>query len=264
LPRAAILHYDGRGMYRSIITQAIVIRRERYGEFHKSLTLLTSDLGLIAATAYGAYKMQSRLRLGSEPFTWSLIHLYHNPVKKSYKVTDMEVQSDYRGLQSDLSRFASASMWAEIIQRSFGAGETSGGLFGLFRDCLTLLERGNEHDAPYVTIQFLWRFLSLSGYQPDIETCERCGERLEEGRAAYYAASSNAILCPACGGAFGDPIPAGALRYLGVSQHLPLKQAVEVRMEPEGLRALRETLPLMMQSVLESELTSLRWVGEAR
>ncbi len=52
-------------MYRSISTQAIVIRRERSGEFHKNLTLLTSDLGLINATAYGAYKMHSRLRMGS-------------------------------------------------------------------------------------------------------------------------------------------------------------------------------------------------------
>jgi DNA repair protein RecO (recombination protein O) len=251
-------------MYRSITTQAIVIRRERYGEFHKSLTLLTSDMGLIGATAYGAYKMQSRLRLGSEPFTWSLIHLYHNPVKKSYKVTDMEVRKDYRGLQSDLSRFAAASLWAEIIQRSYGAGETTGQLFGLFRDCLTILERGNDRDAPYVTIQFLWRFLSLSGYQPDIECCERCGARLATGRAAYYSVQSNSVLCAACGGSFGDLLPAGALRYLAANQELPLDRAVEVRMEPEGLRALTETLPRMVQSVLESELTSLRWVGDGR
>jgi DNA repair protein RecO (recombination protein O) len=251
-------------MYRSITTQAIVIRRERYGEFHKSLTLLTSDLGLITATAYGAYKMQSRLRLGSEPFTWSLVQLYHNPVKKSYKVTDMEVRRDYRGLQSDLSRVAAASLWAEIIQRSFGAGETSGPLFGLFRDCLTVLERGSERDAPYVTIQFLWRFLSLAGYQPDIEGCERCGAALAEGRAAYYSSQSNSILCPACGSQFGDVLPAGALRYLGANQGLPIERAVEVRMEPESLGALRETLPRMVQSVLESELTSLRWVGDGR
>ena len=49
-------------MERSISTNAIIIRRERFGEFHKGLTLLTSDLGLVSATAYGAYKMQSRLR----------------------------------------------------------------------------------------------------------------------------------------------------------------------------------------------------------
>ena len=89
-------------MYRSISTQAIVIRRERIGEFHKSLALLTADLGLITATAYGAYKSHSRLRLGSEPFTWSAVHLYHNPVRKSYKVTDLEIRASFEGLQADL------------------------------------------------------------------------------------------------------------------------------------------------------------------
>jgi len=88
---------EAQGMYRSISTQAIVIRRERLGEFHKSLTLLTSDLGLITATAYGAYKMHSHLRVGSEPFTWSSTVLYHNPVKKSYKVTDPISGSRFTG-----------------------------------------------------------------------------------------------------------------------------------------------------------------------
>jgi DNA repair protein RecO (recombination protein O) len=202
--------------------------------------------------------------MGSEPFTWSRIQLYHNPVKKSYKVMDMEVHKDYRGLQSDLSRLAAASLWAEIVQRSFGAGETSGLLFGLFRDCLTLLERGDENDASYVTIQFLWRFLSLAGYQPDIDGCERCGASLSDGRAAYYSPQSNALFCPACGSQIGHCIPAGALRYLEACQALPLERASEIRMETEGLRALRDTLPRMVQSILESELTSLRWVGAGR
>ena len=130
-------------MYRSISTQAIVIRRERIGEFHKSLSLLTSDLGLITAMAYGAYKPQSRLRLGSEPFTWSAVHLYHNPVRKSYKITDIEIHASFEGLQQDLSRLAAASLWAEVIQKSFGAGEMSGGLFGLFQESLGLLERAD-------------------------------------------------------------------------------------------------------------------------
>ena len=250
-------------MYRNITTQAIVIRRERYGEFHKSLTLLTSDLGLIGATAYGAYKMQSRLRLGSEPFTWSQIQLYHNPVKKSYKVMEMEVRRDHHGLQGDLGRFAAASLWAEIVHRSYGAGETTGRLFELFRDCLAILERGTDRDVPYVTLLFLWQFLSLAGYQPDIEGCERCGARLE-GRTAYYSSHANTILCPACGETFGEPIPAGALRYLAAVQELPLDRAVEIRMEPDGLRALRDILPRIVQAVLESELTSLRWVGDVR
>ena len=38
LPRMSSVRYDRARMYRSISTQAIVIRRERIGEFHKSLS----------------------------------------------------------------------------------------------------------------------------------------------------------------------------------------------------------------------------------
>ena len=248
-------------MYRSISTHAIVIRRERLGDFHKSLFLLTADLGLINATAYGAYKMQSRLRMGSEPFTWALFHLYHNPVKHAYKVTELEIRETFPRLQADLSRLASASLYAEVVQKSYGAGELSGMLYQLLLDSLRILDASDARREAYVTVQFLWRFLSLACYQPDTGTCDGCGALLAPQRPAYYSARSNGLLCPACGSHLGDALPAGSLRYLDASQELPLDRAVEVQVETGGLQALRRTVPLMVQAVLEGELSSLRWVG---
>jgi DNA repair protein RecO (recombination protein O) len=250
-------------MYRSISTQAIVIRRERVGEFHKSLSLLTDDLGLISATAYGAYKAQSRLRLGSEPFTWCTARLYHNPVRKSYKVTEMEISSSFEGLQGDLGRFAAASLWAEIVQKSYGAGETSGELFGLFRDCLSVLEHAEASGSQSVTLQFLWRFLSLAGYQPDIAFCESCGAALGE-RGARYLPSSQGLRCPACAGPAGTPIPPGALCYLQATQEMTVVAAARVQLEAEARAALRGMLVGMIQSVLEGALVSIPWVGSGR
>ena len=251
-------------MYRSISTNAIVVRRERLGEFHKSLSLLTTDLGLIAATAYGAYRMRSPLRMASEPFTWSRALLYHNPVKQSYKVTELEMRESFGGLQRELSRMATASLWAEVVQKSYGAGEISSMLFRLLLESLRLLETSDARREPYLTIQFLWRFLELAGYQPETGACERCGAGLAAGRAAYYSVSVNGILCPACGSHLPDALPAGALRYLEASRTLTLARAVEVALEPAGLRALERTLPRMVQAVLEGELISLRLVGAGR
>jgi len=251
-------------MYRSISTQAIVIRRERIGEFHKSLCLLTADLGLITATAYGAYKSQSRLRLGSEPFTWSAVQLYHNPVRKSYKVTEIEIHASFEGLQADLSRLAAASLWAEIIQKSFGAGEMTGGLFGLFRDSLGLLEHADSALESYVTTQFLWRFLSLAGYRPIIDACDSCGASLGDRGPAWYAPRTHALLCAACGAHTGFPLPQGALRYLGATQEMPLRRAATVSMDDMSRAALRETLLGMVQSVLEGPLASIPWMRSGR
>jgi DNA repair protein RecO (recombination protein O) len=251
-------------MYRSISTHAIVIRRERSGEFHKSLSLLTTDLGLITATAYGAFKMNSRLCRGSEPFTWSRVQLYHNPVRRSYKVTEMEILASFDGLQRDLSRLAAASLWAEIVQKSYGAGEFSGGLFRLLLDSLQLLDAAETPREPYVTLQFLWRFLALAGFQPDTRRCDRCGRNLGESQSAYYAAQSHALLCADCGSSSGLVLPPGALRFLDATAALPMDRAVAVSLGEKSLHALRDTLARMVQSVLEGELASLRWVGAGR
>jgi len=250
-------------MYRSISTQAIVIRRARVGEFHKSLSLLTEDLGLISATAYGAYKAQSRLRLGSEPFTWCTAQLYHNPVKKTYKITELEISASFEGLQADLGRLAAASLWAEIVQKSYGAGEMSGGLFGLFRDSLSLLEQADAAQEQGLTLQFLWRFLGLAGYQPEVGTCSSCGAALQ-GRGAWVLPRSHGLACAACAGQQGTALPPGALRFIGATQDLALAQAIAVSLEAGARAALRAGLLALVQSVVEGPLASIPWMRSGR
>jgi DNA repair protein RecO (recombination protein O) len=249
-------------MYRNVSTQAIVIRRERLGEFHKSLVLLTSDMGLVRAVAYGAYRMNNSLRMGSEPFTVSLARLYNNPVKQSYKVTELEIRHTFDSLLKDFSRLAAASLWAEVALKSYAAGETSDELFRLFLGSLQLLDRADAKGEPYVTIQFLWRFLSLAGYQPLADACCQCGTPFQQ-RSASFSPAIHGFLCSSCVPADARQVPAGALRYLAATGQLPLSSSVEVTLEPAGLAALRRVLPLMVQAVLEGELVTLRAAGAA-
>jgi DNA repair protein RecO (recombination protein O) len=249
-------------MYRSISTLAIVLRRERLGEFHKSLVLLTSDLGLISATAYGAYKMQSRLRMGSEPFACSRMLLYRNPVKDSYKVTELEMLESFANLQADLSRLVNASLWSEVVMRTCGGGDESRAPFQLMRDTLRILDASDARQQPYLTIQFLWRFLSLAGYRPDTGTCDLCSALIDEAAAAFYVPERNAFLCGSCGVA-GISFPVGARRYLAASLPLPIEKAAALRLDSAGLRVLHEVLPRMAQSVVEKELVCLRYMGTA-
>lgn len=245
------------------------MRRERLGEYHKSLSLLTPDLGLITAVAYGAYKMQSRLRMASEPFVHSRVHLYNNPVTRTYKVTDLEAREDFRGLTTDLERLSAASFWAEVVLRSYGAGETTPVLFSLMLDCLRALTpilTGTPGepaaDPRCVMIQFLWRFLGLAGYQPDPAACDRCGAGLRSG--AFYEPSSNSFLCGSCSLSTSKPVTEGALRYLCATQDLTLAGCRPVTLEESSLKGLEEAMFSAARAVLEGELKSYRVLGAVR
>jgi DNA repair protein RecO (recombination protein O) len=234
------------------------------GEFHKSLTLLTSDLGLIYAVAFGAYKMQSRLRMGSEPFTSSKVGLYFNPVKKTYKITDLDVGESFERLRADLGRLSAASLWAEVVSKSFGAGETTDTLFGLFLGCLRLLDSSEPGQEPFVTAQFLWRFLSLCGYQPDTSICEKCGARFPRDSTCFYEPSSNAFLCGGCRFSSSILLTAGALRYLEATSALPLETAFAVGLDSDSRFTLQEFLLHAVRAVIEGDLKSSRFLREAR
>jgi DNA repair protein RecO (recombination protein O) len=247
--------------FRTMSTPAIVIRRERMGESHKGLVLLTADQGLVRATAYGAWKMHSSLRTGSEPFAHSLARLYHDPVKNTYKVTDLEVRESFDGLRADLGRIEAASLWAEVVLKSIAAGEISGGLFRLLLDCLRALEAGAADRTPYVTAQFLWRFLDLAGYRPDAAACERCGRSFGETEGAAWLTAPGGIACGACAGGTGMRLSAGARRYLEVSRDRDLGAALAIGLDPLSLAGLGEALQHAIRGVLETDLASLRAAG---
>ncbi len=244
-------------MFRSIVTPAIVIRRERFGEQHKSLTLLTADRGLLQAMAWGAWRMQSRLATGSEPFTHCLARLYHNPVKNTYKVTELEIRDGFEGLRRDLDRISAASLWAEVCLRSIAAGETSSGLYRLMLGCLRQLDAGAA--APYVTCQFLWRFLDLAGYRPDPSSCEHCGRLFADAETARWA--GGALRCGSCASPGARELEPGGRRYLSMTQAMGLEPAMAVSLDGASLLALTATLHAMIRDVLETDLRSLTVAG---
>jgi len=250
--------------FRNFSTPAIVIRRERTGESHKALVLLTADRGLVYATAYGAWKMGSRLATGSELFTHSLARLYHNPVKNTWKVTELEARESFDGLRSDLGRIEAASLWAEVVLKSIAAGETTAALYHLLLACLRALEAGPCEQTPYATAQFLWRFLDLAGYRPDVTACERCGRSFGNAEGATWVAASGALACEPCAGSTGPRLGAGARRYLEATQGLGLPQALAIRMDGSSLAGLEGALQHAIRGVLETDLRSLRARGGGR
>ncbi len=245
-------------MQRSSTTPAIVLRKARVGEIHKSLTLLTPERGLLLVMAYGALKIGSRLATASEPFHLLKAWLYHDPVRDQYKLTDVESLAAHDELRRSVAKFYTASLWAETCLRSFGGGQESEALFRLLAEGLRLLDLAPAGGEPRLNAQFLVRFLAVSGHRLEPELCGRCGLAFEPQATVFASREEGVLMCSSCRGEGSSlALPPGARRYLAATFPLPLAQAAAVGLEQASLLALRAALYLLVQASLEAPLRTL-------
>jgi len=253
-------------MARNRRTEGIILRSRRFGEYHKSLEILSAEEGLFQAIAYGALKGKSRLAGVSEPFVEGEMYLYHDPVRDRFKLSEVDVRDRHDGLREDLDRYYIASFWVEFVIKSFAGGGEFVSLYSLLHSALSTLERTVRYDA--ITVHFIWRYLDLLGLRPDLSHCARCGSPLaqetvvrlgEEGFTCYSCAEGG-------GGALDEWGRDFLLRSAGssfarIEEYLGAAEAGESRenreLQSRELEKLKRILLHLVQDVVERPLNSL-------
>jgi len=243
-------------VFRHSVTQAIVLQSRQFGEIHKSVTLFTPGEGLVAAVAHGAKKMGSRLRSTTEVFCLSRVFLYEDPVRRTHKITDMEGLRLFHGIRASLARYYAASLWAELILKSFAGGDSARPLFGLLRESLSLCEQASPETARSLSMQFLWRYLVLTGNAPDLDRCAECGRSIGADEPLALAGGEGAALCLSCAGPTAVEVPQAGRRYLAHTARLALADALRVRLDAADESSLRAVLLGLVQGILELPLAS--------
>jgi DNA repair protein RecO (recombination protein O) len=248
-------------MKRSFRTEGIILKNNRFGEIHKGVVFLSPDQGLSDAVAYGAYSGKGKLRSITNPLCAGTLFLYFDPVKETRKITDMDCREFFEGIRESLSKFYTASVWLETVLKTFGGD--SARIFTLLREGLRLLDTARESDAGLLLVQFLWRYMELSGSAPGLEDCSRCGKSREDRESLYYYRGAQGFLCGECAvtpaaNDSGFTLSPGAVRYLGYSGKLSLSKAAEVNLDDLSLSGLKKTMLALVEDLAGSPLNSIR------
>jgi DNA repair protein RecO (recombination protein O) len=248
---------------RNFRTEGIVLKTNRFGEIHKGVTLLSPEHGIMSAAAYGACAAKGKLRGVTNPLCAGTFFLYRDPVKDSLKITDMDCREFFEGIRAAIVKFFTASVWLETVLRTFG-GEAEE-IFSLLCAGLRLLDSCKEEASPRLLVQFLWRYLALSGAAPDTQACALCGRPRDPGGAFVYRRGASGFFCPACAGEAGGELAvslsAGALGYLRYSRTTPLEKAAEASPDKASLAALKKVLLFLTEDLAGAPLNSIRTGG---
>ncbi|MGB3905105.1 MAG: DNA repair protein RecO [Anaerolineae bacterium] len=197
-------------------TEAIILRRQDFGEADKLLTLYTTGLGKTRVLAKGVRKPKSRKSGHVELFTHSDLLIAKG--KSLDIVTQAETIHSFLPIRSELLRTSYAYYAAELLDRFTEEGEENRPLFDLLLD--TLFRLGDSEDLDLVLRYFELRLLGYVGYRPQLFQCVRCARAIEM-TTGFFSPKDGGLLCLNCGeGERGcqetSPRALATLRYVQV------------------------------------------------
>ncbi len=245
-------------MNRNYSTEAVVLKTRRFGDFHKAVTILSPDCGIINAVAHGAYKGKSRISSITDPFCVSAFELYHNPVKDVWKINGCESIDLNERIRENLNAHYNASFWSELIIKSYASGADFISVFSLYTSALTGLNADNSAGLS-VTLHFLYRFLLNSGFITDFSECGHCG-KLIAGEDVYFSPAEGCFLCASCASKGLPVIKGAAAEYLEESSAVHLEEAVKKRLDIQTEKEVRNTLLAVLKTIIDAPLNTLDYI----
>jgi DNA repair protein RecO (recombination protein O) len=151
----------------------VVLRTQKLGESDRIITLLTRRHGRVRAVAKGVRRTKSKFGARLEPFTHVDLQLYQG--RQLDIATQAEAISSYgEGIVDDYGRYTSGAAMLEMTERLTEEREPAMRMFLLLIGGLKALSSA-EHDPGLVLDAFLLRALAVSGYEPSLTMCARCG-----------------------------------------------------------------------------------------
>ncbi|MEG0692001.1 MAG: DNA repair protein RecO [Oscillospiraceae bacterium] len=174
-------------------TKGIILKQRNIGENDRILTILTSDFGLIEATARGVKSTRSALSASCQILSYSDICLYKG--KGNYIVNSAETINSFYSLRLDIVKIALAGYFCELTSYLSPTTDNANDYIKLLLNSLYLLQENKKSEALLKSI-FELRALAIAGFMPNLVCCTECGEF--EQQLMFFLPLDGLIVCVDC------------------------------------------------------------------
>ncbi len=242
-------------------TEAVILRRQDFGEADRLLTLLTPEHGKLRAIAKGARKPTARKTGHVELYT--LVDMLIARGRELHIVQQAETKEPFLRLREDLLRGSYAAYLVELLDRFTAEQDPGRGEFRLLVQALGWL--CNEDDPRLVARYYELRLLELAGFAPALHTCA-IGQEPLEPRDQFFSPADGGVVCPDHRAGLDRGLPL-SLTALKVLRHLQRQPWHAVRQLQVG-GPLHQDLERMMHAyigyLLEQRLQSVEFLRKLR
>ena len=239
---------------RTFRTDAVILRRQDFGEADRLVVLLTPDHGKFRAIAKGARKPIARKAGHVELF--ALVDMLIARGRELHIITQAETREPFLALREDLVRSTYANHLVELLDRFTAEHDTGRAEFDLLVSALGWL--ASDIDPRLVARYYELRLLALAGFAPSLHHCA-IGQEAIEPQDQFFSVADGGVICPDhhAGIDRGLPLTLTALKIFRYMQThswdtvsvLTINGALHLELEQHLLAYLTYVLEQRLQSV---------------
>jgi DNA repair protein RecO (recombination protein O) len=240
-------------------TEGIIVKKHKFGEADRLLTLFTADHGKVRAIAKGAMRPKSKLGGNVELLTHSKLLLARG--RNLDIITQAQVINNFLPVRDNLELMACGFYLCELVDTFTEENVEDKELFTLFLNTLSELSAAREGER--ILRYFELRALSHQGYRPQLQRCSNCNRELEP-ETNYFSPAQGGALCRACG--YPDmnarTISLNALKVLRLWLKCDFETARRVKLTPDLTQEIKKLMGENIKYVLEKQLKSIEWIDK--
>jgi len=181
-------------------TMALVLNRQDYREYDSLVSFYTNSYGKLSLLARGTKRLKSKLAGHLEPL--SLVDLMIIPGKGRDYVGSAVSRNSFGRLKSDLNRLYYAGLGLRWFNGLSGEEEADNEAFELLSNFWQVLDSWEEEalskdNGELIFSFFIFKFLSIIGYQPATRDCLGCKQKISPG-LNYFNLKNGGLICSEC------------------------------------------------------------------
>jgi len=181
-------------------TKGFIFGKKDFRESDRIFLIFTQDFGNLEILAKGERKITSKLRTGLELFYLSEIEFIQG---KTYKtLTDALGREKFKNIRMNLEKLEIAFRISEILKNFLKFQEPDKKLWHLIISTFKELNNWSlaisHWDLSIIYYYFLWNFLSILGYQPELNNCVLCNSVGGSLQQSYFSSKEGGIICQNC------------------------------------------------------------------
>ena len=243
-------------------TDAILIRRIDYGDHDLIITYFTRSMGRLSVMAKNAKISVKRFAGALDPFTVMKIHCTWPKRKNRLPLLNsVDIDTAFARIRTNAVHTTYASYWLEMVNTWMQEGKEEPDLYDLMIHVLNALNSGTM-DVQVLSLLFQIRFMSISGFTPNLSCCGVCETSIDEihqGRVTFDIAEGR-LVCNQCGARsvrHGITVSKGTLKQLSWINGTDMGRAERLKFSPEAIQQGGRLLEAFIPCHIGREMKSL-------